>query len=286
MLLLDSIEESHLATTIKRRSNQVLVLLTLQAGVISVLGYRIHQNKIARAQLQSSLECKSNLLRAFHRKDELMQELAKCALQEAISLTRGTDGCVCASDGARDVALASVLYEVVEGEEDHSNRVSQLCFDLAHELGLDDKTKSELRITGLFHDIGKNAIAAVILNKPGKLTEEEWKEIKRHPEIGYRVLNSLTGMEKIAETVLAHHERWDGSGYPRGLQGIQIPFMARIVAVADAYDAMVNTRPYRVPLSRREALDELERCAGTHFDPAVVDAFFRLVEKEENQTYV
>lgn len=177
-------------------------------------------------------------------------------------------------------ALMSALYERCEREERHSQRVAQLCQSLGRGLGLNTQEQMELTMAGLFHDIGKISIDREILNKPGSLTSEEWAEIRRHPESGYRILNSVSGMGKMAEAVLYHHERWDGSGYPKGLSGEQIPFLARIIAVADAYDAMINARPYRPPLTRGEALAELRSCAGTDFDPEVVEALLRCVEGE------
>lgn len=179
--------------------------------------------------------------------------------------------------------LMGALYERSEREESHSQRVSQLSLNLGRELGLSAQEQAELKVAGLFHDIGKISIDGELLNKPGALTPEEWIEVKGHPESGYRILNSIAGMGIIAEAVLSHHERWDGSGYPRGIKGEHIPFMSRIIAVADAYDAMISVRPYRLPLSRKEALEELRRCAGTDFDPKVVAAFLRLIAQEQIQ---
>lgn len=174
-------------------------------------------------------------------------------------------------------ALMSALYEKSPREEQHSQRVGQLCLSLGKELGLDELKVAELRVAGLFHDIGKIAIESQVLNKIGRLTSQEWEQIKRHPESGYRILQSITGMENVAEMILCHHERWDGSGYPRGLEGEQIPLASRIIAVADAYDAMVSVRSYRQPLSHEDALEELRRCSGTDFDVNVVEAFIRMI---------
>jgi HD-GYP domain-containing protein (c-di-GMP phosphodiesterase class II) len=127
-------------------------------------------------------------------------------------------------------------------------------------------------LAGSLHDLGKLAIPEEILRKPSALNESERLVLQRHPQIGYRMLESL-GVEPIAEWVLHHHERWDGSGYPDGLRAEQIPLGARIIFVADAFDAMTSERVYRKPLSERDAVAELERCAGSQFDPTVVDAF-------------
>src|SRR5581483_2481590 len=125
---------------------------------------------------------------------------------------------------------------------------------------------------GVLHDLGKLGIADAILHKPGKLDDAEWKEIQRHPEIGARILEHA-GLEDIAGWVRAHHERVDGRGYPKGLAGEWVPLEARILAVADAYEAMVADRPYRAGIAPADACAELIRCAGTQFDPSVVEAF-------------
>jgi HD-GYP domain-containing protein (c-di-GMP phosphodiesterase class II) len=136
---------------------------------------------------------------------------------------------------------------------------------------------SMLHTAGLLHDIGKIAISEEILNKPGKLAPNEWEEIKRHPDIGYRILGSSYDMLELAECILAHHERWDGLGYPKGLKGLEIPAEARMIAIADAYDAMTSERPYRKPLSKQDALSEIIRCSGSQFDPEIVTVFVEKV---------
>lgn len=170
-------------------------------------------------------------------------------------------------------ALMKVLYEKSFREEQHSRRVSWYCMALGIQLGLDINDNIRLGKIGLLHDVGKISIPNAILDKSGPLVATEWEEIHQHPKNGHRFLSVVVGMGEVAETVLAHHEHFDGNGYPNGLRGQQIPLDARIVAVADAYDAMVSERPYRNPLSREEAVEELERGKGTQFDPEVVHAF-------------
>ncbi len=143
---------------------------------------------------------------------------------------------------------------------------------IARRLGIDEPQVELTRLAGSLHDLGKLAIPEEILRKPGALNESERLVLQRHPQIGYRMLESL-GVEPIAEWVLHHHERWDGSGYPDRLRGEEIPLGARIILVADAFDAMTSERVYREPLSHHDAVAELERCAGTQFDPLVVEAF-------------
>lgn len=169
------------------------------------------------------------------------------------------------------------LHEKNKREEEHSHRVSILCKDMGEALGLPEHEVKELKTVGLLHDIGKVAIEENILNKPGKLTDEEWQEIKRHPEIGYRILNTVDDMAEMAEYVLAHHERWDGKGYPKGLKGKEIPLQSRIIAIADSYDAMTSERSYRSALSEEVAIGELKLNAGTQFDPELIDVFIEKV---------
>jgi HD-GYP domain-containing protein (c-di-GMP phosphodiesterase class II) len=142
---------------------------------------------------------------------------------------------------------------------------------------------NELKTVGLLHDIGKIAIDEKILNKPDKLTNDEWNDIKRHPEIGYRILSSVNDMAELAEFVLAHHERWDGKGYPKGLKGEEIPLQARIITVADTYDAMTSERAYRGAMDEEFAIAEIRRNAGTQFDPEVVRAFTEKVISGRNK---
>ncbi len=175
-------------------------------------------------------------------------------------------------------ALMAALYEKNPREEQHCKRVSKLSQALGRALGLTERDVKELEIIGLFHDIGKVSIPESVLNKVGELTDYDWEQIRRHPEVGYRVLSNVRDMADIAEYVLAHHERWDGTGYPRGLMGEEIPLQSRIIAVADAYDAMLSYRPYRNSLTQSEAIAELRRCSGTQFDPYVVDVFLRTLE--------
>ncbi|AFM00059.1 MULTISPECIES: HD-GYP domain-containing protein [Desulfitobacterium] len=157
----------------------------------------------------------------------------------------------------------------------HGYRVSRLCVSMGRQLGLTERAITELSIAGLFHDLGKIAVCRAILEKPGKLTTEEYTEIKRHSEIGYRILGSVRGMENMAEFVLYHHERWDGKGYPRQLKGGEIPLYSRVIGLADAYDAMTNNRSYRKALSKKAAIQELLRNSGTQFDPELVGEFIK-----------
>ena len=180
-------------------------------------------------------------------------------------------------DRAARYRAAASLAKAVDARDaytgSHSERVGDLAKQIARRLGLDEAQVDLIRLAASLHDLGKLAIPEEILRKPGTLTDSERLVIERHPQIGYRMLESL-GVEPIADWVHHHHERWDGAGYPHGLSGEQIPLGARIIFVADAFDAMTSERVYRERVyTEREALDELERCAGTQFDPGIVDAF-------------
>ncbi|MBV7271341.1 transporter substrate-binding domain-containing protein [Clostridium sp. PL3] len=174
-------------------------------------------------------------------------------------------------------AIVNTLHEKNKREEQHSHRVSEYCDCLGKAMNLPDGEIQELRTVGLLHDIGKIAIEENILNKPGKLTDEEWEAIKRHPEIGYRILSSVNDMAELAEYVLAHHERWDGTGYPKGLKGEEIPLKSRIIAIADAFDAMISERAYRSALPKEVAVEEIIKNAGIQFDPELVKVFIEKV---------
>ena len=144
---------------------------------------------------------------------------------------------------------------------------------MARRIGLDKERVSILRLGALLHDVGKLAVPSSVLLKRGPLTEAEFGQMRRHPAAGARMLETLGAPPTILPVVLHHHERWDGAGYPTGRQGDEIPLEARVLCIADSFDAMTSTRPYRAPRRPDEALDELERCAGTQFDPELVEAF-------------
>lgn len=184
------------------------------------------------------------------------------------------------SSSMRNMTISTIirtLYEAHPLEEKHSKRVSDLCVALGKEMLLSSRELNELKTIGLLHDIGKVAIDKSIINKAGPLAEEEMAEMRRHPEIGYRILSSVGDFSEIAQYVLAHHENWDGSGYPKGLKGEEIPLKARITAIADAYDFMTNYKPYPRTLSRNEAVEELKKGAGREFDPDLVAIFIEKV---------
>ena len=177
--------------------------------------------------------------------------------------------------------IMNTLFEKNNREMLHSKRVSEICEDIAIKMNFNKEDVSQIRITGLMHDIGKIGIDENILNKPQKLSSDEWKEIEKHSEIGSRILSSVNEFSEIAEHVLEHHEKWDGKGYPRGLKGEEISLQARIIAVADAFDAMTRDRAYGKALSEEEAINEIIRCSGTQFDPEIAGVFIEKVLGKE-----
>lgn len=158
----------------------------------------------------------------------------------------------------------------------HSDRVAHLGLKLAEALGLPAEVCERIHVCGLLHDVGKIGVPEAVLCKPGRLTEEEFEQIKMHPAIGHRILKDIPLLEDILPGVLHHHERFDGKGYPAGLTGTDIPLFARILALADTFDAMSSNRAYRPAMPREKVLAEFQRCAGTQFDPGMVGAFLSL----------
>lgn len=162
----------------------------------------------------------------------------------------------------------------------HSQRVRDKTLLLARRFDLDEPRMKAIGLGALLHDVGKIAVPDAILLKPTSLTDEEQKIMRDHPSIGYSIVNRIEFLREAAEIVHAHHEHFDGSGYPKGLKGDNIPLGARLFAVVDTYDALTSTRPYRTPLSHEEALVEIKKGSGNHFDPRVVEEFLAITEKE------
>jgi diguanylate cyclase (GGDEF)-like protein/PAS domain S-box-containing protein len=169
--------------------------------------------------------------------------------------------------------IMNTLYEKNNREMLHSKRVSSICEKIAIQMDLEKSTIEQLKVAGLVHDIGKIGIDENILNSPDRLTDDQWTEMKKHSEIGFRILSGSEEFSEIARFVLEHQEKWDGSGYPKGIAGEDISLEARIIALADAFDAMTRPRSYGNVYTVSQALQEIQRCAGTHFDPNVSKMF-------------
>ena len=180
-------------------------------------------------------------------------------------------------------SLKKMLYEKSFETEEHAMRLTGLCADAGRLMGLSQSDLNDLELFSMLHDIGKIVVKDSVLLKPSKLTEDEWTEMRKHCEIGYRIAQSAPELSHVADYILCHHEHFDGSGYPQGLKGTQIPLLARILSVADSYDAMVNDRYYRKALSKDAAIAELKRCAGTQFDPDIVKVFLKILEPHPAQ---
>lgn len=176
-------------------------------------------------------------------------------------------------------SIASALDAKDTYTHGHSHRVTLYSLILGKELDLDEKMLEEIETAGLLHDIGKIGIPQSILCKPGKLTPEEFDIMKSHPEQGEKMLMEIKRLSIISDWLKTHHEKWDGTGYPSGLKGEDIPLTARIIALADTYDAMTSTRSYRQALTHEEAIAEIERCSGSQFDPVLAKKFIEVQDK-------
>ncbi|AFV05168.1 HD-GYP domain-containing protein [Dehalobacter sp. CF] len=178
--------------------------------------------------------------------------------------------------------IMETLYHKNDMEEKESAQVSKFCAEIGQTLELSEKNIENLEMFGLIRNIGKVSLDSRILHKPDKLTDSEMAEIKRHPELGHEILSTMNEYAHLSDYVLAHHERWDGKGYPKGLKGEEIPLEARIVAIADAYNAMTSSRPYRKALDEETAAEEILKNAGTQFDPHLAKVFVEKVLGKEH----
>ncbi len=237
--------------------------VTVSAGVATFPAHGVARDELIRLADSALYWAKEHGKNRVHVYRPAVVELA-----ELRRLASGPD------QAARFRAAAS-LAKAVDARDtytgSHSERVAELAARIATRMGLPPEEVELTRLAGSLHDLGKLAVPEEILRKPGPLTEPERLVLERHPQIGFRMLESL-GVDPVADWVLHHHERWDGTGYPDALPGMKIPLGARIVFVADAYDAMTSDRIYRRRLSGTDALAELERCAGSQFDPEIVSA--------------
>ncbi|MCL4377408.1 MAG: HD domain-containing protein, partial [Actinobacteria bacterium] len=181
------------------------------------------------------------------------------------------------------VSLQQALEERNYETKEHMSRTKKLALKLGKELNFPDNQLDELSILSTLHDVGKIAITDNIILKPSKLSKGEYEIMKRHTEVGFRIANSTPELVPIANGILSHHERWDGEGYPMGLKGEDIPLIARIMTIIDAYDAMINDRPYRKAHSKKYAINELINCAGKQFDPNLVGKFIEIILKKERE---
>ena len=244
VILLPGMAE-HDANAILKNIKQRISSYTYENGVLS---------------LSIGIGCKVDVdedLRKIYAKVE--SDMVRQKLYESTSLRSRTIG-----------LITSALFEKSHREMKHSSRVGEICKIIASRMAFSDEAINRMQIAGLMHDIGKIGVPEHILNKTDYLNPLEWEKMRRHPEIGYRILLSTPEFSEVAEYILAHHEHWDGSGYPRGLKGEAIPLESRIIALADSLDAMTTDRPYKKGLDRQSAIAEIQRCSGTQFDPSIV----------------
>ncbi len=174
-------------------------------------------------------------------------------------------------------SIKGLLFDRCLESDRHTERIAACCQRIADAMGLSEKDKTDLEMLAMVHDIGKIAVKETIVFKPTDLDESEWLEMKRHTEVGYRIAQATPELFHIAEAILAHHERWDGTGYPQSASGMNIPRLARILTVADSFDAMTNYRPFREALSIDEAAEEIRQGIGHQFDPYIADIFLKKV---------
>ncbi len=171
-----------------------------------------------------------------------------------------------------------VLAERDPHTEDHARRLQELALALGKRVGLSEYQLNNLKLLALLHDIGKIGIPDSILFKTYTLTLSEWKKMKEHPRIGYRMAKNIPDFAPIAQEILHHHEHWDGNGYPEGLKGEKIPLLSRIISIVDAYDVMQSRRPYKGVITKTKAIKEIKKYAGTQFDPQLVKIFLKIVK--------
>ncbi|MDZ7836914.1 MAG: diguanylate cyclase [Actinomycetota bacterium] len=174
-------------------------------------------------------------------------------------------------------SIKTIMFEKSQETEEHADRLINLSKKLGLSMLLKNDELNELELLCTLHDIGKMSIPANILSKPGKLSDEEWIEMRKHPEVGFRIAQATSELIPIAKYILCHHERWDGKGYPQGFKGEEIPLLSRILSIVDAYDAMTNDRAYRSAMTKEEAMEEIRANAGTQFDPEISQLFLKLI---------
>ncbi len=222
------------------------------------LPYEIHHDEASQGFLASLQE---------YQPDVLMCDLANHRMQRFFRDTVRT------------------LVGVLESKDDytlsHSERVTAVAYRLGELVGMDEDTLGRLHVSGLLHDIGKVAVPDAVLNKPGALSRAEFRTVQTHVRAGCRIIRSIRNAEPIARVVRHHHEHWNGGGYPDGLAERDIPWLSRLLAVADAFDAMSSCRPYRSPLSTGAIVREFRRERGEQFDPAIVDSLLRLYPHDD-----
>jgi diguanylate cyclase (GGDEF)-like protein/PAS domain S-box-containing protein len=239
-------------------------------------------NGIALAMRDTGLE--PSIALGYATKNEFKQDLSDTVRQAETSMYQQKISTAESRRSALVLSLQQALAEKSHETEAHARHLQVLAVTLAQRLGLSDGEIVTCSLAALLHDIGKIAISESILDKPGPLNAEEWKAMRRHSEIGHRIVSSSPDLLDVAEGVLHHHERWDGKGYPHGLRGRDIPISARIIALADAFDAMTTDRAYHSALSQGEAVAEIATLAGSQFDPELAREFLAMLAEDKGDS--
>jgi putative nucleotidyltransferase with HDIG domain len=247
--------------------------LAVNAMRIGALDYILKPFRLAEitTSVQEALERRRNQIEQTQR----MQLLEETVNERTVELRRMLDRLHDASEITLE-ALVAALDAREHETQAHSKRVSEYTLFLAREMGVDAAQLDIIRRGAMLHDIGKIGISDTILLKPGKLTDEEWIDMQKHPQIGYWILDGIEALKPASDVVLSHHEKFDGTGYPRKLRAREIPLGARIFSVTDCLDVMTSDRPYRKALSYQEARNEIAQVSGTQFDPDVVKYFLQV----------
>jgi response regulator RpfG family c-di-GMP phosphodiesterase len=236
-----------------------------------------------KTQLEEYIDLQKSQIRdaetALSQKDAQLAQLRYAQEQEAQRLTIGAE-----MESGITSTLEGWVYsvDILQGEsEGHLERVVGMTIELAEAMGIPQEEIVHIKRGALLHDIGKMKIPAQILRKPGRLNEDEWNLLRRHPEFAYDLLSPIEYLRPALVIPRFHHEKWDGTGFPKGIKGTEIPLAARIFAIIDVWDALRTDRLFRAALSHDEALEYIHGQVGTHFDPQVVDAFTKLVQKSK-----
>lgn len=254
--------------------DEFAILLPQTNNDIAVqIGCRINQS----CQKAAKKPIKPSIALGIASKEDVLQKVETVIAQAEDRMYRNKLTERKSSRSAIIYSLQRTLKEKTHETEEHAERLRLLSKSMGQALGLSSNELDELSLLASLHDIGKVAIPDQILKKPGKLTYKEWATMKKHPEIGFRIAQASFELSHIAEAILSHHERWDGTGYPQGQKGNEIPLHSRIIAIVDAFDVMTHGRPYKKSISKVEALDELRREAGAQFDPELVKKFLNLI---------
>jgi len=243
--------------------------------IIKRVKYKSHKTKSSKIPLSISLGT-STKNKNYQNFGKVIKKAEDNMYRHKLVETKGIISSIISS-------LEKILFEKSIKTEKYTEKVKEMALKLAKALKLSKSEIEELSLLATIYDIGKVAILDIILNKKENLTQREWETIKRHPEIGYRIAIASHQLSSIAEYILTSHERWDGTGYPQGLKGEDIPILSRIIAIVDAYKAMIAGRPYKKAISKKKAIKELDKCSGTQFDPKLVKKFIKILKY--NKTY-